>query len=73
MVPFKHIYPRTDDEKRRDQDDLVNLDNLNDAELLENLRIRFLKDITQTYVGPTLLVVNPYKKIDGAYSFGKIK
>jgi len=38
---------------------------LNDAELLENVRKRFMKDLIFTYVGPTLLVVNPFKKIEG--------
>ena len=52
---------------------MVDMEFLNDAELLENLRCRFTKNITQTYVGPTLLVVNPYKEIPGLYEFTKIK
>ena len=43
--------------------DMVNMEILNDAELLENVRKRFIKDLIFTYVGPTLLVVNPFKKI----------
>jgi myosin heavy subunit len=42
---------------------MVNMETLNDAELLENVGKRFLKDLIFTYVGPTLLVVNPFKKI----------
>lgn len=36
---------------------------LNDAELLENVRKRYFLDLIMTYVGPTLLVVNPFKKM----------
>ena len=42
---------------------MVNMEILNDAELLENLKRRFLRDFFMTYVGPTLLVVNPFKLI----------
>ncbi len=45
---------------------MVNMEILNDAELMENVRKRFMCDKIQTYVGPTLLVVNPFKKIEGA-------
>lgn len=43
--------------------DMVDMEILNDAELLENVRKRFFKDLIFTYVGPTLLVVNPFKKM----------
>ncbi|CAD8157004.1 unnamed protein product [Paramecium pentaurelia] len=46
-------------------DDMVNMEILNDAELLNNLIYRFGKDIIFTYVGPTLLVINPFKQIQG--------
>lgn len=42
----------------------MNMEVLNDAELMENVRKRFARDLIFTYVGPTLLVVNPFKKID---------
>lgn len=42
---------------------MVNMEVLNDAELMENVRKRFMQDIIFTYVGPTLLVVNPFKKM----------
>jgi Myosin head (motor domain) len=45
-------------------DDMVDIEFLNEAELLNNLKRRFLeKNIIFTYVGPTLLIVNPYKYI----------
>ena len=45
-------------------DDMVDMENLSEAELLNNLRIRFLQDMIYTYVGPTLIVANPYKRIE---------
>ena len=49
-------------------EDMVDMECLNDAELCENLRIRYEQDEIFTYVGLTLLVVNPYRKIDRLYS-----
>jgi myosin heavy subunit len=39
---------------------MVNMEVLNDAELLENVRKRFNHNLIYTYVGPTLLVINPF-------------
>lgn len=47
---------------------MISMEVLNDAELLDNLRIRFYNNLIFTYVGPTLLVVNPFKKIDNLFS-----
>lgn len=44
---------------------MVNMETLNDAELLQNLILRFKNDYIFTYVGPTLLVMNPFKGIKG--------
>lgn len=44
-------------------DDMVDMENLNEAELLENIKKRYEKNEIFTYVGPTLLVVNPYQNI----------
>jgi myosin heavy subunit len=41
--------------------DMINMEVLNDAELMHNLVTRFLRGIIFTYVGPTLLVVNPFR------------
>lgn len=40
---------------------MINMEILNDAELLYNLLVRTKKNIIFTYVGPTLLAVNPFK------------
>ena len=47
-------------------EDLVDVDPLNDAELLRCLEMRFRNDDVYCYCGPTLLAMNPYKKIDKA-------
>jgi myosin heavy subunit len=39
---------------------MVNMEIINDAELLANLAIRYKKNLIFTYVGPTLLAVNPF-------------
>jgi myosin heavy subunit len=36
---------------------------VNDAELLNNISIRYNKDLICTYVGPTLLVFNPFNNM----------
>ena len=42
---------------------MTEMDILNDAELLINIQTRYQKDIIFTYIGPTLLVINPFKQI----------
>ena len=41
---------------------------LNEAELLNNLRIRYKQDQIFTYVGTTLLAINPFKKVDQLFT-----
>ena len=47
--------------------DMVEMENLSEAELLYNLALRFQKDLIFTYVGPTLIVMNPFKPIPDLY------
>lgn len=44
--------------------DLANIPILNDAELLKHLEVRYKKDFIHCFCGPTLVVINPYKRID---------
>lgn len=48
--------------------DMVDMENLNEAELLNNLRIRYNKNLIYTYVGPTLVAINPNKPIPELYT-----
>ncbi|CAG0926234.1 unnamed protein product, partial [Notodromas monacha] len=41
---------------------------LNEATLLNNVRLRYLKDKIYTYVGNILVAVNPYNDIQDLYS-----
>lgn len=47
---------------------MVQLDHLNEAEILHNIRIRYSNDLTFTYIGPTLIAINPYKSITSTVS-----
>lgn len=42
---------------------MIDMEILNDAELLQNVKRRFAKDQIFTYVGPTLIILNPFKKV----------
>lgn len=42
---------------------IVELEDLNDASLLESVKKRYKKDLIYTYVGDVLLAVNPYKRV----------
>ena len=48
--------------------DMVDMENLSEAELLYNMKIRYEKDMIFTYIGPTLLIINPGRKIDELYT-----
>jgi myosin-5 len=47
---------------------MIDMEVLNDAELLNNLVIRSKNNHIFTYVGPTLLAVNPFKKFPEYYT-----
>ena len=49
-------------------EDMVNMDILNEAEVINNLKLRYKRDLIFTYIGPTLLVINPYKQILSYFS-----
>lgn len=62
------IFQRGDDNEESIED-MVNIEYLNDAELLENIKKRFLlQNSIFTYVGPTLLIINPYCYIDELFN-----
>lgn len=47
---------------------MVNMQILNEAEILNNIRERYSVDNIFTYIGPTLVVMNPYKKLEENFS-----
>ena len=46
---------------------MLDIDELNHATILWNLYKRYIVDDIYTYVGPTLLAVNPFKRMDKKY------
>ncbi|KAL4507958.1 hypothetical protein ABPG72_021331 [Tetrahymena utriculariae] len=49
-------------------DDMVQMNTLNDAEILINVKKRFSQDLIFSYIGPTLIVMNPYKIIQQSFN-----
>ena len=47
--------------------DMIEIDELNHATILYNLFVRFKTDDIYSYVGPTLLAVNPFKNLSQKY------
>ena len=59
---------QTNDIPAKGIEDMVDMENLNDAELLNNTKIRFENNDIFTFVGPTLLALNPYYLIDRLFN-----
>ena len=53
--------------------DMIEIDELNHATILYNLYRRYIKDEIYTYVGPTLLAVNPFKNMSAKFPPSVIK
>jgi myosin heavy subunit len=49
------------DLNRKIHKDMCEMEVLNEAELAENLKNRFVVDDFYTYIGPTLIAINPFK------------
>ena len=58
MIDKKYVLKYTSKDQVKDMNDL---DELNHATVLNNLKLRYSQDKFYTYVGPTLLTVNPFK------------
>ena len=61
-------------------DDLLSLPNLDEANILHSLRVRYWKGMVYSYTGPILIAVNPWRSVDiyninqlEAYKVGKLK
>ena len=69
---FDRLYPSEDDD-RKEVDDNCGLMYLNEATLLNNVRLRYSKDKIYTYVANILIAVNPYTDIKELYAPKTIK
>ncbi|KAL4471689.1 hypothetical protein ABPG74_008582 [Tetrahymena malaccensis] len=70
-VSLDKLYQRSPYEQN--EEDMVNMKILNDAELVINIQKRYLNNKIFTYVGPTLLVVNPFQYIPGLNTEEKMR
>ncbi|KAL1122308.1 hypothetical protein AAG570_003713 [Ranatra chinensis] len=71
-VSLDRLYT-AEEHDNRDVDDNCSLMFLNEATLLNNIRIRYKKDKIYTYVANILIAVNPYFEIKDLYSSKTIK
>ena len=65
------MFMRTDDideATQKTKEDMVDLECLNEPELLNNVKTRYNLQQIYTYVGPTLIVCNPFEVIADLYS-----
>jgi myosin heavy subunit len=47
---------------------MTDIPNLDEAKLLKNIEPRYYKEQIFTYIGPTLIVINPYKNLGNLFS-----
>jgi myosin heavy subunit len=51
----------------KSKDDMIDMECLNEAELLYNLAVRLRNSLMYTYVGTTIIAVNPFCTIPDLY------
>lgn len=69
---YDRVYPAEDDDAK-DVDDNCALMYLNEATLLNNIRLRYSRDKIYTYVANIVIAVNPYIEIPKLYSLDTIQ
>ncbi|XP_048456914.1 myosin VIa [Rhincodon typus] len=72
LAPVNQVFPAEEDNEK-DVEDNCGLMYLNEATLLNNIRVRYSKDKIYTYVANILIAVNPYFDIPKLYSSETIK
>ncbi|XP_046728566.1 myosin VIa isoform X3 [Silurus meridionalis] len=72
LAPVSQVFPAEDDVNKHVEDN-CSLMYLNEATLLNNIRVRYSKDKIYTYVANILIAVNPYYDIPKLYSPDTIK
>ena len=66
------IFP-CEEYENKDVDDNCALMYLNEGNLLQNLRLRYKKDVIYTYVANILIAINPYRELTEIYSSEAIR
>uniref|UniRef100_A0A669C9W6 Unconventional myosin-VI n=1 Tax=Oreochromis niloticus TaxID=8128 RepID=A0A669C9W6_ORENI len=72
LAPVNQVFPAEDDVNKHVEDN-CSLMYLNEATLLNNIRVRYSKDKIYTFVANILIAVNPYYDIPKLYSQETIK
>uniref|UniRef100_A0A672FYT2 Unconventional myosin-VI n=1 Tax=Salarias fasciatus TaxID=181472 RepID=A0A672FYT2_SALFA len=72
LAPINQVFPAEDDVNKHVEDN-CSLMYLNEATLLNNVRVRYSKDKIYTFVANILIAVNPYYDIPKLYSPDTIK
>ncbi|TRY59149.1 hypothetical protein DNTS_032400 [Danionella cerebrum] len=72
QAPVSQVFPAEDDVNKHVEDN-CSLMYLNEATLLNNVRVRYSKDKIYTFVANILIAVNPYFEIPKLYSPESIK
>nr|XP_020496390.1 unconventional myosin-VI isoform X3 [Labrus bergylta] len=72
LAPMSQVFPAEDDVNKL-VDDNCSLMYLNEATLLNNVRVRYNKDHIYTYVANILIAVNPYNDIPKLYGAESLK
>jgi len=72
ITTYDRMYP-AEEEDKKEVDDNCSLMYLNEATLLNNVKLRYAKDKIYTYVANILVAINPYFDIKDLYSPGTIK
>ncbi|XP_033874099.3 unconventional myosin-VI-like isoform X2 [Acipenser ruthenus] len=72
LAPINQVFPAEDDGDKIVEDN-CSLMYLNEATLLNNIRVRYSKDKIYTFVANILIAVNPYNDIPKLYSPETIK
>ncbi|XP_051723055.1 myosin VIb isoform X3 [Ctenopharyngodon idella] len=72
LAPISQVFPAEDDVNKHVEDN-CSLMYLNEATLLNNIRVRYSKDLIYTFVANILIAVNPYFDIPKLYSPESIK
>ncbi|XP_028414571.1 unconventional myosin-VI-like isoform X2 [Dendronephthya gigantea] len=71
-APYERVF-QAEKDNEKDVEDNCALMFLNEATLLNNLRVRYKKDLIYTYVADILLAVNPYHDMRDLYSSAMMK
>ncbi|KAL4624029.1 unconventional myosin-VI-like [Arapaima gigas] len=72
LAPISQVFPAEDDVNKHVEDN-CSLMYLNEATLLNNIRVRYSKDKIYTFVANILVAVNPYFDIPSLYSPDTVK